>query len=238
MVINKSTICLVPLTTALLIVTTLSASADQTAKVTFLKGRAEYRLSESAPWHPLQKSTPVHAGHTIRTGSKGYVELTLPDGSFLRLAPDTLFHIETSLFPDNKSRRFSARLLLGRLWARVTRAVGLPGGSFRTATATAVAGVRGTTYDLRTAEARGTDIWVYEGKVAVGPVAFEQGGSRKEVAWPQEVTEQQWEEIILGKLQKLHVGTDGKPGKPTVFEPDKEEDEWTAWNLQRDLASR
>jgi hypothetical protein len=221
-----------------LICSAIPVSADQAAVVTFLKGEAEYRSSESAPWLPLQKSTPVHAGHTIRTGSKGYVELTLPDDSIVRLAPDTLFHIDTSLFPENKSRRFSARLLLGKLWARVTRAVGRPGGSFRTATTTAVAGVRGTTYDLRTAETRGTDIWVYEGKVAVGPVAFEQGGPRKEVAWPQEVTEQQWEEIILGKLQKLHVGTDGKPGKPTVFEPDKEEDEWTVWNLQRDLANR
>jgi hypothetical protein len=237
-VIHRSTIRLAPATLVLLISSAWPAFADQAAMVTFLKGAAEYRSSESAPWRPLQKSTPVHAGHTIRTGGMGYVELTLPDGSFLRLAPDTLFTIDTSFFPENKPRRFTARLLLGRLWARVTRAVGLPGGRFRTATTTAVAGVRGTTYDLRTTESRGTDIWVYDGKVAVGPVVFEQGGPRKEVAWPQEVTEQQWEEIILGKLQKLHIGTDGKPGKPTAFEPDKEEDEWTVWNLQRDLANR
>ena len=234
----KSTIRLAPAAIVFMICFAVTASADQEATVTHLEGTAEFRLSESAPWQALHKSTPVRAGHTIRTGSKGYLELTLPDGSILRFAPDTLFHIDTSLFPENQPRRFSARLLLGKLWARVTSAVGLPGGSFHTATTTAVAGVRGTTYDLRTSEDRGTDIWVYEGRVAVGPVAFEQGGPKEEVAWPREVSERQWEEIILGKLQKLHVGPDGRPGRPTVFEPDKEEDEWTAWNLQRDRAGR
>ncbi len=214
------------------------AAAAPAATVTFLQGAVDYRPSDGHPWQPLQHRTPVGAGHSIRTGSDGYVELTLPDSSILRLAPETVFRIDTSLLPKNRPRRFSARLLLGKLWARVAGSLGISGGSFRIATATAVAGVRGTTYDLRSAETRGTDIWVYEGVVAVGPAAFEKGGPKEEIDWPGEVSERQWEEILLGKLQKLHIGPDGKPGTATPFEPDKEKDDWTAFNLARDRAGR
>ena len=223
---------------ALAICLAFPVSAEQAARVTLLEGSVDYRPSDSEPWQPLQETTPVRADYTIQTGKNGYVELTLADGSILRLAPGSRFTIDKSLFPGDRPRRFSARLLLGKLWARVAGSLGMSGGSFRTATPTAVAGVRGTTYDLRTAEARGTDIWVYEGVVAVGPARFEKGGQKEEVAWPTEVSERQWEEIILGKLQKLHIGPDGTPGKPTAFEPEKEKDGWTAWNQERDRAGR
>ncbi len=237
--IKKQTITRLMSTAAVVLICYASpASADQAAAVTYLKGRVDYRASGSEPWKPLQETATVQVNDTIRTGKNGYVELTLPEGSILRLAPDTLFQIDTSVFSGDKPRRFSARLLLGKLWARVTSAIGMPGSSFRTVTSTAVAGVRGTTYDLRTAEKRGTDIWVYEGVVTVGPVVFEKDGPKKEVSWPKEVSEKQWEEIILGKLQKLHIGPDGRPGKPTAFEPEKEKDAWTAWNLERDRAGR
>ena len=220
--------------TVLLMSLCLPALADQPAAVTYLSGKVEYRSSDHGPWQPLQKTTPVRSGDTIRTGRKGIVELTLPDRSILRLAPGTALRIDASLFPANQPRRFSARLLLGKLWARVAGTIGKPGGSFRTFTATAVAGVRGTTYDLRAAETRATDIWVYEGQVAVGPPVFQKDAPREQVPWPAEVSEQQWEVITLGKLQKLHIGADGKPDKPAAFEPEKEKDDWAAWNLERD----
>lgn len=238
MIKKKATAGLALTVAAMLTCPGLPVFADQAATVTYLEGTADYRPSSGVAWQPLKKTTAVGENQTVRTGKNGYVELTLPDGSILRLAPDTEFHIDTSLFPANKPRRFSARLLLGKLWARVTRSIQMGSGSFRTATSTAVAGVRGTLYDLRTAEARGTDIWVYEGVVAVGPAVFEQDGPKEEIAWPKEVSERQWEEIIVGKLQKLHIGPDGTPDKPTAFEPVKEEDDWASWNRRRDLLPR
>ena len=107
-------------------------------------------------------------------------------------------------------------------------------GRFDIQTRTAVAGVRGTVYDLRTAADKSTDIRVHTGRVAVGPALVVAGGPKKEMDWPGQVTEQEWEEIILGKLQKLHIGPDGKPGKPTSFDPQIERDEWTDWNMERD----
>jgi len=136
---HQSAIAVLAAAAMLLIYFALPASADQPAAVTYLNGSVDYRRSDSQPWRPLQQTRPVRANDIIRTGKNGYVELTLPDGSILRLAPDTVFQIDRSLFPENQPRRFSARLLLGKLWARVTSAVGVPGGSFHTATTTAVA---------------------------------------------------------------------------------------------------
>ena len=56
------------------------------------------------------------------------------------------------------------------------------------------------------------------------------------MAWPAQVSEDEWEEIVLGKLQRLHIGPDGKPGKPVKFDPARKTDEWTAWNMERDAA--
>jgi len=65
-----------------------------------------------------------------------------------------------------------------------------------------------------------------------------EGGQKEEIAWPLPVSEKKWEEIIIGKLQRLHIGPDGKPGKPISFDPLKEKDEWVIWNQKRDALIR
>ena len=212
--------------------------ADQTANVTFVKGKVSVGTTADGPWKAVKLGDHVTAGRFIKTSPNGYLEITLPDGSIVRLAPETLFEIETAKFTAQQPRRFSARLLLGKMWAKVAHAFGRSGDSFRTRTSTAVAGVRGTVYDLHAAADRSTDIWVYDGRVAIGPQPVKEADAREEMEWPRQVTESEWEEIILGKLQRLHIGPDGRPEKPVRFDPDKEKDAWTAWNMERDAASR
>jgi hypothetical protein len=231
---NRTTIRLLFAAFALAFILALPAPALASARVTYLQGTVHSGNTDAGPWQPLQKGMTVTANKFIKTGKKGYVELTLPDRSIVRLAPGTLFEIEESLFPKNKPRRFSARLFLGKIWARVSQKFGSQSGSFNTRTPTAVAGVRGTVYDLRAAADNSTDIRVHTGRVAVGPPLVVAGGQKEEISWPQQVTEQKWEEIILGKLQKLHIAPDGKPGTPTSFDPEIEKDEWTDWNMERD----
>jgi len=223
---------------ALALILALPAAALASARVTYLRGTVHSGSTDSGPWQPLQRGMTVTANKFIKTGENGYVELTLPDRSIVRLAPGTLFELEESFFPKNKPRRFSARLFLGKIWARVSQKIGSQSGSFDTRTPTAVAGVRGTVYDLRAAADKSTDIRVHTGRVAVGPPLVVEGGQKEEIAWPQQVTEQRWEEIILGKLQKLHIGPDGTPGEPTSFDPQIEMDEWTDWNMERDKRVR
>jgi hypothetical protein len=70
--------------------------------------------------------------------------------------------------------------------------------------------------------------------VGVGPPLLVEGGPKKEMAWPDQVPEKTWEEIILIKHQRLHIGPTGVPGQPKSFDPKKETDDWTLWNLKRD----
>ena len=58
------------------------------------------------------------------------------------------------------------------------------------------------------------------------------------LAWSKEVCWQQWEEIDVGKLQKLRIGADGRPGRPIPAEPDRDKDDWVKWNLETDQLAR
>jgi len=203
-------------------------------RVTWQKGEVSISLSQKGPWQTLKSGMPVTAGSFIKTGKDSMVELTMPDNSIIRLASDTLFELNQALFPEDKLRRFFSKLLIGKMWARVTSTFRGRRGTFNTSTYTAVAGVRGTTYNLKAKADKSTEISVYAGKVGVGPPLIVEGGPKEEMAWPMQVSEKKWEEIILGKLQRLYIGPDGKPGKPVPFDPLKEKDEWVMWNQERD----
>ena len=70
------------------------------------------------------------------------------------------------------------------------------------------------------------------------PPLIVEGGPKEEIEWPAEVSEKKWEEIILRQFQKLHIGPDGRPGKPESFDPEEEKDEWVIWNQERDSKQR
>lgn len=206
----------------------------QKVRVTWQKGEVSIGLSQKGPWQTLKSGMPVTAGSFIKTGKDSMIELTMPDNSIIRLASDTLFELSQAFFPEDKPRMFSSKLFIGKMWAKVTSAFKRKRGTFNTSTYTAVAGVRGTTYNLKAKADKSTEILVYDGKVGVGPSLIVEDGPKEEMAWPRQVSEKKWEEIILGKLQKLYIGPDGKPGKPVSFDPSKEKDEWVMWNQERD----
>lgn len=207
-------------------------------RVTWQKGEATIGVNQKGPWQRLRSGMAVTAGSFIKTGKDSMVELTMPDNSIIRLASDTLFKVSQALFPKDKLRRFSSKLFMGKIWAKITGVFGERRGTFNTSTHTAVAGVRGTTYNLKARADKSTEISVYEGKVGVGPPLIVEGSSKEEMAWPVQVSEKKWEEIILGKLQKLYIGPDGIPGKPLSFDPLKDKDEWVMWNQERDALIR
>ena len=106
--------------------------------------------------------------------------------------------------------------------------------NFDTHTPTAVVGVRGTVFNVDAGADTSTEVSVFEGRVGVEPPMVQPGAAKEEMAWPAQVSEKQWEEIIVGKLQRLRIGADGRPGKPSAFDPDSEKDAWVDWNRNRD----
>lgn len=207
----------------------------QVARVTYLKGDVFVGHTQTGPWQALKEGMSVTEGKFIKTGEAGVVELTLPDNSAIRLSADTICKLSDVHFPEEGPPKFSAKLFLGRMWAKVSSIVNEKDGTFETHIRTAVIGVRGTVYNLDVAADKSADVSVFKGIVGVGPPLFVEGAPKEEIAWPMEVTEKKWEEIILKQLQRLHISADGKPGKPESFDPAKEKDEWILWNQERDM---
>jgi len=206
----------------------------QVARVTYLKGDVFVGPTQKGPWQVVKKGVSIAEGKFIKTGDTGVVELILPDKSTIRLSIGSIFELSDVHFPEEGPPKFSAKLFLGRMWAKVSRVVPEKNGTFQAHIKTAVIGVRGTVYNLDVAADKSADVSVFKGIVGVGPPLFVKGAPKEEIAWPMEVTEKKWEEIILKKLQRLHIGADGKPGKPVSFDPVKEKDEWILWNQERD----
>jgi len=203
-------------------------------RVTYLKGGVFWGASEQGPWQPLELSRPIAPTGFVRTAEDGIVELTLADDSVVRLAPGSLYEVQEAVFVSDQPRRFVAKLFFGKLWANVQKQSARLSGRFETRIPTAIIGVRGTVYHLAADRDRSADIYVYEGLVGVGPPVLVAGAAREEIAWPTQVSEKQWEEIILAKLQRLRIESDGRPGKAQAFDPQAVRDRWVEFNQQRD----
>lgn len=209
--------------------------AEKEIRVSYLKGGVFSGKTQTGPWKDLITGTTLKTGDFIRTDENGMAELIMPDQSVVRLAQNTRMNLDHISFPQAGPRKFLATLLVGKMWAKVAKtSAGFRGGDFSARTPTAVIGVRGTVYNLKAGDDKSTNIYVYQGRVSVGPPSMVSGGPKQEMAWPKEVSEKKWEEIILGKLQRLHIGADGRPGKPQSFDPIKVRDEWVIWNQKRD----
>jgi hypothetical protein len=55
----------------------------------------------------------------------------------------------------------------------------------------------------------------------------------------QEVTKEQWEQIVLTQMMQVVVPAVGKPDAPTSFSPQEDQqEEWVRWNQDRDRQVR
>jgi hypothetical protein len=109
----------------------------------------------------VQPGDALHAGDTVQTGAESRLEIALPAGSVLRLGENSRLFLRES----EPEKAFSARLLLGDVWARVHKLIG--GETFHIETENAVAGVRGTEFRVEVAPQHEDLIRVYEGTVQV-----------------------------------------------------------------------
>ncbi len=225
-------------------------SVSQSARVTFLEGRAEVLRKGESAWKSLQTGNRVSREDQIRTGGKSRLEITFPDRSILRFDQQTRFTLQQVAFDEKEnSREIKTRMIAGRAWANVRRVFAAKK-TFEVATSNAVAGVRDTVWRLDIHPDSSTLIRVYQGAVEVyNPFRKTQAGRAagdfdppREVAGPQEiprpyheVSREEWEEIVLSQMMQVMIPSIGRPGKPSPFaaEEDRRE-EWVLWNQERD----
>jgi hypothetical protein len=229
------------------------AGANQ-AEVTFLQGKAEVLAKGETAWKPLRVGSLLSMEDEGRTGEQSRVEIRLPDRSILRFDQKTTFKMRNLLFDaQDGSRDMKVEVPVGKTWANVRKAFG-PKKTFEIASANAVAGVRDTIWRMNVETDQSTLIRVYEGTVEVyspfvkpdykpeetGFKAPREVRGPQEVPRPyQEVTKEQWEQIVLTQMMQVLVPAVGKPDAPASFQPEEDQrDEWVRWNQQRDRQVR
>jgi hypothetical protein len=223
-----------------------AAAAPAAGTVTFLAGEATRAPSAGGEAEKLAVGGAVRPGDVLETKRRTRLEVRLADRSVLRLGPSSRAVVQAATFGKSvEERNVSAKLLVGKVWANVAKAVG--GESrFEVQTENAVAGVRGTTFRVDAAKDRSVVVKVYSGTVAVAQGAFprpEHGGGkdgkpeRKQIAGPEEVSREQWEKVVTSMMQ-VRVSAEGVPGEPEAFAlAGAGADGWEEWNRSRDAAN-
>ena len=217
-----------------------AASANQVGSINYVKGDATRVAKGTSKKKKLKKDTRVIQGDTLRTGKNARLEARLLDGSMLRLGGNSELKLDNLSFDKGKTvKKVKVKLIVGRVWAAVRSLFGTEA-KFEVETATAVAGVRGTRFSAETTAGGDTLVKVYGGKVIVSnePVYKIKGHTKQnrvEVAGPQEISKDEWTEMVTGAMQMIRVAANGDMGQPENFEvAAAADDDWEAWNSERD----
>lgn len=212
-------------------------------KVSLLEGHATRQPRSGAP-EALRVGAEVELGDRIRVQKDGNLKLTLNDSSVLMVGAGSELLIDEAEFEGQERKGFSAKLLFGKVWAKVSKALAGSESKFEIATERAVAGVRGTIFRVDAAKllaaarpaAAQTTVRVLEGKVAVSarvraparktPAAGARPskGQRVQVQGPTEVTRREWEErfVELQARQKVEIGEE--LWRESSFDPGEDRD--------------
>jgi len=131
-------------------------------KVTYLDGSAN-RIPSGGTEAALSMDQDVERGDTIATGAGAKLEITLGDGSVVRMTENSRLVLDRVEAVD-VGWKVRLSLSLGAVWAKVSkRSEGEPG--FEVQTQRVVAGVRGTQFFVDTADDHA--VVVLEGQVNV-----------------------------------------------------------------------
>lgn len=145
---------------------------EQQAEVTAVLGEALWQARGSQGWKPVQAAMKLEVGSKIRTGENSWLNLLLFDQSELTLHPNTELLIRV-LRVDSRNPALKQCVFIinkGKVLNQVTD-YQQPGAKFEIGTESAVAGVRGTVFEVEVTESvgvasgAGLAVVVYKGKV-------------------------------------------------------------------------
>ena len=202
---------------ALLVPTLALASIG---KVALLEGKAT-RTDASGQEHVLAVGSELELRDTLSVGEGSNVKLVLTDESVIMLGARSQLFFDEATFEGQVRKGFSAKLLFGRVWAKVKQMAAGSEAKFEVTTERAVAGVRGTIFRVDYGStAKGVTattlkpsmvVRVVHGRVVVQvpqaapkrpavagarPPPSGTDQARTQVAPPQEITVQQWTKLF------------------------------------------
>ncbi len=225
----------------------LAFAAEDAAVVTRLDGQAHVYSKGQKKGRPLHKNDVIKKDQEIKVGERSRIELRFPDGTVMRFAERSTVKMDDIIY-DAKSKDKKVRVDMtgGKLWANVKKLV-TTDSKVEVKTVNAVAGVRGTTYQVNVDEDNSAMVKVYDGSVYVDgkkPGAAAQApaptGPPVEVPGPHavpppyhEVTMEEWH-VIVKSFQQVSISPQGVPSEPKDFNPQQDMDDWVKWNQERD----
>jgi ferric-dicitrate binding protein FerR (iron transport regulator) len=162
----------------------------------------------------LQAGSAIEVGDELAVQPGGNLALTLTDESTMVLAGGSRLKIDEATFSGLDRKGFSARLLLGTVWAKVKKAAAGSTAKFDITTERAVAGVRGTTF-LVELEGEETRVDVEEGLVEVAHDEVEADSAQPRVRKVQQV--RGGERLRLLRKQVRRERFSGPKGKFGLF---------------------
>jgi len=193
--------------------------AQSVAKVTLIQGSAKILRTSTDQWKPLKVNMSLQIGNQLYSDEESMVEITYSNGEIVRLDENTKIIITHSTADSVKSK-----VGIGRVWVNMKKLSSV-GRDFQVETATAVAAIRGTIFDMTANQDSPAIVSVFDGKVAVGPtdklkkqIALEKKYTPvrepqevpgpEEIPGPFEVSLEQWNLIVAG--QRISIRESGK----------------------------
>ncbi|HLL55706.1 MAG TPA: FecR family protein [Myxococcaceae bacterium] len=160
---------------ALLLLPSLALAS--VGEVSVLEGEAT-RTAKGGKPQALKVGSAVELHDTLNVKEGGSMKLTLTDKSVLMIGPGSELEITEAKFKDQEREGFTAYLNVGKVWAKVSKALAGSDAKFEVQTDRAVAGVRGTIFRVdatkmldaakpKQAAKSYTVVRVADGKVAV-----------------------------------------------------------------------
>lgn len=142
------------------------------AKLSFLKGKVEIQRMGSNTWIPAALKARVYLGDKLSSEAEAEAEITLSDGSIVKLKDKSLLVIERMERQKRPAATItSMRAMNGKVLGCI-RKLASKDSKFSVTTPTAVAGVRGTVFGVFV-DGDLTELDVLKGEVAI---AGEKGG--------------------------------------------------------------
>ena len=178
------------------------AATQEVGKIIAAIGTVNVVRVESGKSESLSVNSLIYLNDTIKTADDGRAKVLLSDDSILKVAPSSELQV-SSMVAGTSEDKTVVNLLKGRLRSVIGKKLG-PQASYEIRTAVAVAGVRGTDFEVMTVSGGQTAIRCFEGKVAVlniGPGVTEM--------------------VLLTPNTFTTINTGKAPGKPQPIGPDE-----------------
>ncbi len=184
----------------------------EVGKVAQVEGEAT-RTPAGGTAEVLQAGSAIEVGDELAVKPGGNLALMLTDESTLVLAGGSALKIDEATFSGLDRKAFSARLLLGTVWAKVKKAAAGSPAKFDITTERAVAGVRGTTFQVEL-EGEETRVEVEEGLVEVAHDEVAPGSSKSQARRVQQVRGGERFRLLRERvLRERFTGPKGKFGQ-------------------------